>query len=311
MDVKVGEENRPYIFQFERAEDQWLGHSIDDKERRRKTDRVKVEGRQVVLETDMEVNGVKGVIHVEIEVSEDGEKLEGKWTVTGEDGTEYYAGTAKGHREFTLDLAGQWQSAAVVGEDEIVVPATFEKKDGKWSGSFEKDEKPIAFSKVSIEGREVTCEFVMDVEGEERDFRLRGDATSADRVEGKWVILDLTGQEGSGGSWTLSRNPAFDLAGTWNATSQVNGEEHTSVYTIASGEEGYSGSVKSDLGETDLKSVSLKDDKVKFVIPFGETEAVVEAEVVEGALKGEWSLTGSDGSEHSGGWKADRASSKD
>lgn len=301
----VGEETNRYTFVFEENDGKWLGHSIDKDDNKRAMNRVTVDGRKLVCETDMESNGQTGVIRVIAEASADGETVEGTWVLAGSDGTEYYKGTITGRRQFTLDLAGRWRSVAMVEGEEMFADVSFKKQDdGKWTGGFTTEEGEFDFTEVEVEGKSVKCDFVMNIEGEERDFRLSGEATSADRIEGQWVIFELTGQAGAGDQWRIQRAPAFELAGTWDATSSVNGETQDSVFAFEATDEGFRGTAKSDLGEAALTSVTLKGDALKVVIPFGESEVVVKARIKEGMLQGKWSLTGSDGTEYSDAWKA-------
>ena len=64
--------------------------------------------------------------------------------------------------------------------------------------------------------------------------------------------------------------------------------------------------LSSDAGSVDLTTVTLDGESLTFVFPFGDTEVTVKAKANDGALKGEWSVTGDDGSEYSGAWTAKR-----
>lgn len=304
--AETDNETNRYTFVFEKKDDKLTGVSIDDKERERPMDRIKVEGKKVHLETDIERDGQKGIIRVIAEASDNGDKLSGKWSIVDAEDKEYLSGDLTGEREFTLDLAGDWDSIAVVGENERDSVTTFKKVDSKWTGGYKDENREVTFTKVETEGKDLTCEFVLEIEGQEMDFRITAKAKSSDVLEGKWVVFDASGQEGYSGKWTAKRAATFELAGDWNAKSEVNGETRDSVLTITEKDGKYAGKIGGEAGEVELTSVKLDDDKLAVVFPLGEVDVTIKATVKDGKLAGKWSVTTPDGDEFSDSWKAER-----
>lgn len=293
-----------YTFSFEKKGDKLAGKSINESGSERSMDRISVDGHKIKLETDIESNGEEGTIVVTAEVNEAGDRFEGKWAVIDSSDEERMSGDIVGEKLYSLDLAGDWESVAVVGEDEMDSLTTFKKSEAKWAGGFKSDDAEAKFSKVEVEGKEVTIDFEMEVEGSEREFRITAKAASEDKLEGKWVVFNDSGEEGYSGKWVANRKAAFDLSGEWTATSEVNGEDYDSTASFKKEGDKYSGSLSSDAGTVDVSTVTVDGENVTIVFPFGETDVTIKAKVDDGALKGKWSATGDDGSEYSGAWGA-------
>ncbi len=295
-----------YTFTFEEKEGKWSGKSEDDRGRERAMSKVTVDGNKVLMETEIEAAGEKGVIRVTAEGGEEGETLKGKWAVIDSSDTERMSGELTASKIYVLDLAGEWDSVATVEGEERPSVTTFKKEGEEWKGGFKSDEHDATFNKITTEGKKLTCEFVLPIDGQDLDFRVSAEAKNDDLLEGKWVVFDDSGQEGYSGKWIAKRKKAFDLAGSWSATAEINGETYPSTYTIEKKDEALGGKITSDAGSIDLTSAKVDGDNVTIVFPFGEAEVTVKAAVKDDKLAGKWSATGPDGSEYSGDWSAER-----
>ena len=152
-----------YTFSFEKKDDKWTGKSEDENGREREMDRIKIDGQKFVLETDVESNGQEGIIRVTAEANEAGDQFKGKWAVVGSDDSELMSGSISGVKEYQLDLEGEWDSVAMVDSEEKSSKTTFKKDGKKWTGGFKGDDNEAKFSKVTTDGKKVTCEFVMPI----------------------------------------------------------------------------------------------------------------------------------------------------
>lgn len=296
--------SRSFTFSFEKTKDGWAGKSVSEDGDSNAFDRIEVKGNTLVVERDIEANGQSGIIRVKAESSEDGAKLKGKWAIIDSAKEERMGGNFSATKVFVLDLAGEWDSVAMIGEEERPSKTTFKKDGEKWTGGFKSDEHDVKFSKVTTEGKDLTCEFVLEVDGAEREFRITAKAKSDDHLDGKWVVFNDSGEEAYSGQWTAKRKAAFDLAGTWNATTEINGESHASTVAFEKKGEGYTGSINSDAGSLELDSVKLNGEKVTLTFKFGEVDVTINAAAKDGKLTGKWSVTGDDGSEQSDAWVA-------
>ena len=90
------------------------------------------------------------------------------------------------------------------------------------------------------------------------------------------------------------------LAGTWNciAHGSQNGDIAFTLYLEQSAQ-GFTGTVSAPQGETDLTTVTFKDNHLKIDIDTGENDYTLTATFAGGKLTGEWSL---DGQKH-GTWE--------
>ncbi len=296
---------RHYTFTFEEKDSKWSGHSEDEDGNVRKMARVKVERNKITAETDIERDGQTGIIRVVAEGDESGNAFEGKWSVIDSTDTEQMSGEFTAERIFELKLVGDWVAVATVGEEEIEASVQFKVAATNVVGSFKgEDGKEVKFTKITAEDKAVTLEFSNSVNNTELGFRISAKAKNADELEGKWVVFDPTGQKGYSGKWIAKRVIPFALAGIWSATSELpDGNSNSSTYTIAKNDDVFSGKVASDTTEIDLSSVTLKDEKVTIVFPFGAAKVTITAELKGKNLDGKWALPTPDG-ELSGKWAA-------
>ena len=110
--------SRDYTFSFEKRDDKWAGKSEDAEGKERPMDNVKVDGRKAVMETKFEASGETGVLRVTTEANEAGDKFTGKWAIIDSSDEERMSGDIAGEKVFKLDLAGEWDSVAMIGEEE-------------------------------------------------------------------------------------------------------------------------------------------------------------------------------------------------
>lgn len=297
-----------YTFTFEEKDSKVLGKSIDAEGKERVMDRVKIEGKTVTLETDVESDGQTGIIRVTAEGDDSESALKGKWAVVDGEGKEWMSGNFSATREFKLDLLGEWAATAEVGEEMMKASVLFEEVDGKVKGHFVgEDEKKVAFTEIDSGERMVTLDFVNTIEERELDFRISAEAKNADALDGKWVVFDESGQEGYTGKWTAERVIPFSLVGTWSTTAELpDGTMSTSVLTVAEDDEHkLGGTLVGQSGEYTLSSVALEEEKVTIVFPLGESKVTISASVKDGKLDGKWSMKSAD-EDLSGSWSATR-----
>lgn len=295
-----------YTFIFEEKESKVLGKSINAEGNERAMDRVKIEGKTVTIETDVESDGQTGIIRVVAEGEDSA--LKGKWSVVDSEGEERMSGDFSATRVFKVDLLGEWEATATVGEEMMKASVLFEEVEGKVKGHFiGEDEKKVSFTEIKVADKEVTFDFVNTIEERELDFRISAEAKSADKLDGKWVVFDESGQEGYTGNWIAERVIPFSLVGTWSTSAELpDGTTSTSVLTVTEGEDDkLGGTLVGQSGEYALTSVTLEEEKVSIVFMLGESKVTISAAVKDGKLDGKWSMASGDDA-LSGAWSATR-----
>lgn len=295
---------RTFTFSFERNGDTWSGKSVSADGDERALEQVKVEGNSVTIERQIEANGEKGTIRLKAEGSENGARLKGKWAVLDSSNQERMGGDFSAEKEFQLDLVGEWDSTAMIGDDERAFKTTFNKDGSRWLGGFAFEDNEVKFNKITTEGKNLTCEFSMAIEVEDRNFRITAEAKSENALEGKWVALTDSGEQDSSGKWSSKRQAKFALAGTWMANAQVNGESLNSTLTIMAASDVYTGKISNDAGSLELSAIKLEDEKLTLHFTYGEAKLTINATAKDNKLAGKWSVTGDDGTEHSDTWNA-------
>jgi len=90
------------------------------------------------------------------------------------------------------------------------------------------------------------------------------------------------------------------IEGTWNCVAHggENGDVPFTLY-LAHSSEGYTGTVSAPQGDTDLTTVTFKDNQLKITIDTGDHNYTLNATLDSGKLAGEWAAD----SQKKGSWE--------
>ena len=310
--ASTDESAREITWTFQKEGDKLVGVSVDrESGDERKLDRVVVKEKKVTLEIDMERDGNEGVIKVEMEEETQG-RLVGKWSIVGDNGTEYMSGDVSAVKE--IAFAGQWDTISTLANGTTWESAMLLKgENSALKGSFRSARGEAEVDKVSVTEKGLRLEFDLEMNGNSINCVIKTEARGNDKLVGKWVVMGEDGSEAAEGEWSAVRKPA-DLAGTWDVVAIVPGNaDYTGTLTLTSEEGKYAGTSQgSDSDATTLKTISVEGQKLEFSVPFEQdgntgTIAVVAEQKEDGRLEGEWFLTGSDGNEYArAAWTATR-----
>lgn len=288
------------------------GVSIDNDDGNERTfDRISIKEKKVVLEIDIEWDGNKGIIRVEVEEKTSG-KLVGEWSIVGDDDTEYMSGDISAIKE--VAFAGEWKSISELPDGSTHESVLQLKgKNATLKGLFEGDTRETEVDEISVKGRSLRLEFDFELGGNQIDCVIEAEAKGDDKLEGTWVVFGEDGGESAKGDWSAVRKRR-GLAGVWDVVAVVpDSDEYNGTITLSQKDGKYSGSSKGSSGTTTKMSmVKFDGTKFEYSVPFDQdgykgTIAVKAKRQEDGSLKGEWSFTSEDGSELAReSWKATR-----
>lgn len=272
-------------------------------------DRIKVEGKKVIFEIDVESGGETGLLRVKAELASDTE-LKGEWALFDDAGEERFKADWKAVREAPpVDIVGEWDAVAKTGDgQELKSLVTFAKKDDKLTGSSKSERNDTTFDSVKLEDNKLTVEMTLDMNGTELDVEIKAEPKETDHLVGKWIIFDDTGQEAASGDWEAKRKASFELVGDWDVVAKTDDGEMKYETSFAKKDDAHTGSVKSDAGEIDYDSIKIDGETVALKLPFGDGSVKIDAKT-DGAdkLKGTWTyLDGADSEAATGEWLATR-----
>ena len=193
-------DEREIIWTFTKDGDGFTGMSLDKESGdERKLDRVKVSGKQVTLEVDIERDGQTGVIRVVAKQKAPGQ-ISGKWSVVASDGTEYLSGDISAAKQLDVKYAGQWTSVAVLPDGgEYETKMMLSGANDKLKGHFEtEDGDRVAIEKITVGDKGMHCEFSFDMDGTTVEVVIDAKPKSDNKLAGEWSLA-------SGEKWRLVR----------------------------------------------------------------------------------------------------------
>ena len=297
--------SRKVTWTFTKDGEKFKGTSFDhETEEERELDRIKVKGKNVTLEIDVEQDGIEGMIVVEVKETAPG-KLEGEFEVVGDDGTEYLSGDVTAAKEVTF--AGVWNTVAVLpGGQELESQLKLEGANAKLMGSLVSENGEIKIETIRAKKESLHFEFEFDMDGNTLDVEVKADAKGKDKLVGKW---SASGEEGD---WSAVRKPT--LVGLWNVVATIpDSADYKGTLMLKKKAGKYSGVSKRDNGDTqDLSKIKIDDQTVMFSTPFEQDgfEGIVTVTAKlrdDGSLDGDWVMV-SDGQEvASDSWKATKS----
>lgn len=271
----------------------------------RTIDRITISETNVTFEFDFESDGNQGIIKV-VADKKSPTQLDGKWTITGTDGTVYMSGAWRADKETKFSLAGEWDSLGTSDNgDEYPSLLNVTDSAADTVGKFVNDDSEIAIDSIKIDGTTVTLSFALDMDGLKIPTTIEAEATGDDSLKGKWIIKDAEGEIAATGPWNATRKPAFAIAGSWTAVAALpEGDEYNGTLDIEQSGDSLTGTSQTDGSDETTTMNSLKFDGKNFSysVPFefdGQSGTVTVEATVEGTdtLTGRWTLTGPDGSE--------------
>lgn len=293
-----------------------LGGNIVEvgKEGGRSLNRVKVDGKTVSIEIDIESDGQAGVVKVMAQDSGQG-ALTGKWLVADASGTEVMSGDWEGTKVIPFTLAGTWDSVAELPEGNTLESVlTVTGKPGDYAGEFKSENSTTRVSKLSHEDDQVRIEMAIEREGVTMDVEIKARVDGND-LEGGWYLSDGSGGIAAEGDWKAKKRAEFSLEGSWNVVVLLpEGGEMQATFEITRDGTALAGQAKTDNGSAALKSVSVGEDgEITIALDYeadGNPGLVTLSATADGAdaLKGTWVFAaGAAGENVEGRWNASRA----
>jgi hypothetical protein len=304
--------NRALIWTFSNDGGKLTGESLDEgNAQRRNLDRITVNGKSVKLEVDIEQDGNQGMIVIEAKEDSPG-KLAGKWAIVGSNGSEYMSGKVSAVKD--INFAGEWLTTAVLPDGQSMESKLkLVGKNSALNGSLDSRAGLITLDEVSAKDRQLRFEFEIEVEGNSINCIVKAEPKDPSNLVGKWSVVGSDGSEVASGKWTAVRQSP-GLAGVWDVVATVpEGGEYNGTLTLKEANGKYTGESASRAGGSQpLSSISIEGEKITFTVPFeyegnSGTITVKAKHDQDDSLKGEWILTGQDGSEYARNtWQAAR-----
>ncbi|MEM7387539.1 MAG: hypothetical protein AAF514_21595 [Verrucomicrobiota bacterium] len=308
--------DRELKWTFKKAEDGFSGMSHDpETSEDRKFDRIKVEGKKVTLEIDVEQDGNSGVIQVIAEEKKAGQ-LSGKWKIADTDGNELMGGELKAEKKIEIAFAGEWKTTSVLpDETELNSVVTLKGKNDALKGELmSEDGNTIEIDKFATKEKDLEMHFDFEMNGSTINVVVKSSLESEDKLNGQWAVIGEDGSEAMTGKWSAERVKAPSVEGDWVVKATVpESDDYTGALTLKKDGEKWKGTSTSDSdGESrDLSTASFEKDQLTFTTPFeaggAEGTITVKATLKEDKLTGTWSLTDSSDTElASDAWEATR-----
>ncbi len=297
------EGSRELTWTFSNDGDKLTGDSLDNgNSEKRALDRITVKGNYVKLEVDINQDGNQGTIEVEAEEESPG-KLVGKWAIVGADGTKYMSGKVSAVKETKFE--GEWVATATLPDGQkMESQMKLAGANSALKGSVNGQAGQVELDQLTVKDRQLQLAFDFEMDGNTIHCVIKAEAKDATNLVGKWSVVGEDGAELAAGEWTAVRKTA-GLAGVWDVVAAVpDGADYAGTLTLTESNGKYAGETKSSSGEAkSLSTVDVNDKSVKITVPFeyqGNTGTITinAKQTQDGSLKGEWVLTGEDGSEY-------------
>lgn len=271
----------------------------------REVDRIKVEGKKVTLEIDIEQDGNKGVIKVIADLATS-RTLDGKWSIVGDDGQEYMSGDVEAQKE--VAFAGEWAATAELPDGaELESVVEIKGANKSLSGVIHGENGDLKLETVKATKKGLRCTFDYNMDGTDVPIVIETELKDENKLVGEWSTED--GEYG--GKWSAVRK-VETLAGEWAMTAEVEDSEDYEGVLVIKGDAGsFTGTATTNGEDTKLKSITVDGKELTFTVPFEQDGAsgIVEVKAKQndsGELVGEWVLT-DDGAEYARGkWEASR-----
>jgi len=243
----------------------------------------------------------------------DGDSIEGtlEFDFAGQTGT----ATFSGKRETPVDLSGTWAMHIETEDGQIFEPTmVIASGDDGYTGTFTSQLGEAGVEDIKIEDGNALFTVKLDLgDGQALVSKYTG-KLDGDAMEGT-LEFDFAGQAGSATFSGKREAAGADISGTWGLYLETeDGQIFEPSMVIASGDDGYTGSFNSDLGEADLEDVKLEDDTVTFTISLdfdgqalvSKYEGKLDGDTIEGTF--EFDLAGQAGT---GTFKATREAAEE
>ena len=174
--------------------------SVNEEGESRKFDRVKFDGKTLVGELDLEMNGQTGVLGVNAKLGKTGE-LKGRWYANDDSGTELYTGDWAAYRNLQKSIKGSWNVIAETDNGDNPHNVVFEKTGYSYSGQVKGESGELDLNQVSVKKNEVSFDFVFG----EGTVKVKAAQTGPTKLAGKWTYVDAGGTEAATGNWKATK----------------------------------------------------------------------------------------------------------
>ncbi len=282
-------------------------HQSDEE---RDFDRIMVKEKKVTMEMDIEQDGMTGIIRIQGEEKAAG-KLAGKWSIVGDDGTEFMSGKFEAMKD--VQFAGEWEAVSMLPNgDELESMVVLTGKNKRLKGHIEGDNGKIELDKVRAKDGTFRVEFDFEMNGDTIDCVIEAESEGQNKLVGKWIVPTPDGGEMTG-DWHATRKPK-GVAGVWNVVAVIpDSADYEGTLTLAMDGGKLTGKSSSGDGESNsIKNAKFDGKALSFSFPFERDGYDLTIEVVadlkkDGSLDGEWTALDDTGQEMAqDSWKAKR-----
>jgi hypothetical protein len=304
-----------YTLTITKEEKKFGGTFVEDgKDESRELSRVKVDGKKINIEIDIEVETQKGILKIITEEKESG-KLTGKWSIEDTAGTEYLSGELVATKEIEATLPGKWDAVATLPNgNERTSVTTIEGTGPDYKGRSESERGTTEIPKIHQEDKHVSIEIPRERDGRAMIIKIKA-ALEGTTLTGKWTLLDDAGTETATGDWKATKRNEFLFEGKWNLVAIDPDDKEVKVTLDITQKEGvYGGRAEFEKGALDLKEVTHKKGAVSISVPYESdgTQGLItlKGKAAGSEIKGTWSFVSTDGSvTEDGDWSASRGDS--
>lgn len=282
-------------------------HESDEE---RDFDRITVKEKKVTMEMDIEQDGMTGIIRIQGEETAVG-KLAGKWSIVGDDGTEFMSGKFEAMKD--VQFAGEWEAVSMLPNgDELESMVVLTGKNKRLKGHIEGDNGKIELDKIRAKDGTFRIEFDFDMNGNTIDCVIEAKTEGENKLVGKWIVPTPEGGEMTG-DWHAARK-AKGIAGDWSVVAVVpDSPDYKGTLSLAMENGKLTGKSSGDHGDSSkLKSAKFDGKLLTLSFPFERDgyDLTIEVEAKlqkDGSLDGEWAAIDDSGQQlMQDSWKATR-----
>lgn len=174
--------------------------SVSEEGESRDFDRVKFDGKTLVGELDIDMNGQTGVLGVNAKLDKTGQ-LKGRWYANDDSGTELYTGDWAAYRNLQKSIKGTWDVIAETDNGDNPHNIVFEKTGYSFSGQVKGEGGELDLNQVSVKKNEVSFDFAFG----EGTVKVKAAQTGPTKLAGNWTYIDDAGSEAATGNWKATK----------------------------------------------------------------------------------------------------------
>jgi hypothetical protein len=196
-------ESRDSSWTFRKKDGKWTASMVNEDGVKQEMDRVKVDGKTLIIEFDFERDGTEAIIGAKADLQKDG-NLIGKWYVRSEDGAEQMSNDWKAVRSLAPVFDGKWDVVAETDENDIEHVLIVEKAGSGFSATASSEAGDMAYSGVKVAKNGVK----MEIPYGGGTVKISAKLSAARKLLGEWKFYDEFNEELAKGNWIASKGKA-------------------------------------------------------------------------------------------------------